>query len=218
MSTSFTSKTLICINSCLSDIASLEKLKNTEWYKAVALSENYDVITVLADPNIEADSIHGDKLVIKTEEEYTNLCMKTFHMIEYFIALTSCDFFMKVDSKIIEGQHDKTSEQFSFNHFLRKFNEKAFESDYGGACPILGANPNQLRYWASSKNLTVMPELLLTELGINEFPIKYWAGSSYSLSRANAHKATQRKDVFESFKNLMAGCEDLCVGTIVNKL
>ena len=106
----------------------------------------------------------------------------------------------------------------TFDHFLKKFKEGAFKEEYGGACPILGANPNQLRHWANSKNLSVMPELLLTELGIDEFPIKYWAGSSYSLGRGNTYKITQNKHVFDSFKNLMAGCEDLCVGTVVKKL
>lgn len=218
MSTSSTNKTLICINTCLSDSKSLEKLKSTDWYKNISNSDRYEVIIALADPNVGTSFTFEDKLIIKTEEEYTNLCMKTFYIVDYFMQNTIFDFLMKVDSKIIEGQHNGVSSQFSFEHFEQKFKEGAFLENYGGACPIIGANPNQLRFWASTKNLTVMPELLLSEIGIEEFPFKYWAGSSYSLSRGNAYKITQHKHVFESFKNLMAGCEDLCVGTVVNKL
>ena len=211
-------KTLICINSCLNDADSLTKLKETEWFRNVDQSPEYKVVTVLADPDISETFIDGETLIIKTEEEYTNLCMKTYHMIDYFMRGTINDYFIKIDSKIIEGEHNKTSDLFSFNNFLKKFNEEAFKENYGGACPILGANPNQLRHWASTKNLTVMPELLLTELNIDEFPIKYWAGSAYSLSRGAAYKAHYNKNVFKAFKNLMAGCEDLCIGTIMHKL
>lgn len=218
MSFSSTNKTLVCINTCLDDTESLYQLKETDWYQFIEKSPEYRPMTVLADPKVGHSFTYEDKLIIKTEEEYTNLCMKTFYMIDYFMQNTTYDYFMKVDSNIIKGNHDTTSELFSFNHFLKKFNEKAFKENYGGACPILGANPNQLRYWANSKNLSVMPELLLTELGIDEFPIKYWAGSSYSLGRGNAYKVTQNKNTFKSFKNLMAGCEDLCIGTVVKKL
>lgn len=218
MSTSYINKTLICINTCANDTLSLEKLKQTSWFNSVESSEEYEVITVLADPSIERSLIYKDNLIVKTEESYVNLCMKTFHMINYFVQNTTYDYFIKIDCNIIEGNHNSTSQLFSFEHFLEKFNKGAFKNDYGGACPILGANPNQLRHWASTKKLTVMPELLLSELGIDEFPLKYWAGSSYSLSRNNALKAVKYKNVFKSFKNMMAGCEDLCIGTIVNKL
>ena len=218
MSFSSTNKTLVCINTCLNDAKALNELKQTDWYKFIESSPEYVPITVIADPDVGHSFVYEDKLIIKTEEEYTNLCMKTFYMVDYFMQNTIYDYFMKVDSNIIKGNHNATSELFSFDHFLKKFNEGAFKNQYGGACPILGANPNQLRHWANSKQLSVMPELLLTELGIDEFPIKYWAGSSYSLARGNTYKITQHKHVFHSFKNLMAGCEDLCVGTIVNKL
>lgn len=211
-------KTLICINSCLSDEESLTKLRDTEWFREVDESPEYDIVIALANPSISETHIEGQNLIIKTEEDYTNLCMKTYYMIDYFMCKTINDYFIKIDSKIIEGEHNKTSNLFSFDNFLKKFNEGAFKENYGGACPILGANPNHLRHWASTKNLTVIPELLLSELDIDKFPLKYWAGSAYSLSRGAAHKAHGRKDVFEAFKRLMSGCEDLCIGTIIDKL
>lgn len=188
MSTSSTSKTLICINTCHQDAASLEELRATDWFNFVNSSSEYEVIIVLADPNVGTSFTYEDKLIIKTEEAYDNLCMKTFYMIEYFLTVTSFDFILKLDSKIIEGRHNNTSHLFSFENFLDNFYKNSFEQDYGGACGIIGTNPTLLRSWASSKNLTIMPELLLTELGIEEFPMKYWAGSSYSLSRKFAQK------------------------------
>ena len=218
MSTSYTSKTLICINTCLEDAESLHKIQQTDWFKKVKNSENYKVISVLSDPTVSASFTYEDKLIIKTEESYTNLCMKTYYMVDYFLQNTEHQYFIKVDCNLINGNHDDVSHLFSFDNFVDKFNSGSFEEEYGGACPILGTNPNHLRHWAASKNLTIMPELLLCELGIEEFPIKYWAGSSYSLSRGSAQKLHNTKKAFESFKNLMAGCEDLCFGTVLTKL
>ena len=52
MSTLSTNKILICIYTCEKDIDSLNKLKDTNWYKDVSINSNNRILNIFADPLI----------------------------------------------------------------------------------------------------------------------------------------------------------------------
>lgn len=212
MSTLSTSKILICLYSCKKDAASLEKLKDTDWYKDVSSLENFTIIDVFADPVIDNEfELKGDLLTLKTEESYDNLCMKTYQMIEVCAKVFDFNYLLKIDANIIENRHNTTSMLFSFDYFLQKFYNEGVIGEYNGLTPIMNNTVDQFRSWASSKNLFVMPEVLISDIGESKWATNYWAGGCYCLGKNSISKILNQKDLFVKFKNLMAGCEDMAI-------
>lgn len=219
MSILSTSKILICINSCERDHGSVQKLKNSNWYKDCAERSNIDFIFYYADPMIGCDFIHNTKeleLKIKTEESYNNLSTKTIKMISSCLEISDFDFILKIDCRIIENLHNHTSSLFSFENFTKCFYNESMFKDYGGFTPIIGTTITGFRDWASSKSMFVLPEVFESIHCPHGLPKHYWAGGGYCLSRSNAEKVASQKELFEDCKNLMGGCEDICVGIACN--
>tara|TARA_B100000035_G_scaffold106874_1_gene90641 strand:+ start:790 stop:1446 length:657 start_codon:yes stop_codon:yes gene_type:complete len=216
MSTLSTSKILVCIYTCEKDRSSLEKLKSTNWYKDISSRNNFQAIDVFADESINEEyQLKNNTLTVKTQESYDNLCIKTYKMIQACNQLFEFDYLLKIDSNIIENRHNKTSMLFSFEYFLEKFYNSGVIGEYNGLTPIAGNTIESFRNWANSKSLFVMPEVILSELGGNCWPKSYWAGGCYCLGKNSILKILQRKDLFDKFKNLMGGCEDMAIATSI---
>jgi hypothetical protein len=214
MSTLSTSKILVCIYTCAQDAESVAELKDTDWFKDVSSRDNFEIIEVLADPSIKEEySFKNNILTLKTEESYDNLCMKTYNMIDACSKLFDFDHLLKIDSNIIKNRHNKTSMLFSFEYFLKKFYNEGVFGEYNGLTPIQGNTVEQFRNWASSKKLFVMPEVLISEIGESKWATNYWAGGCYCLGQKSIQKVIAQKKLFQKFKNLMGGCEDMAVAS-----
>lgn len=212
MSTLSTSKILVCIYTCEKDRSSLEKLKSTDWYKDISSRNNFQAIDVFADETINEEyQIKNNTLTVKTQESYDNLCIKTYKMIQACDQLFDFDYLLKIDSNIIENRHNKTSMLFSFEYFLEKFYNSGVIGEYNGLTPIIGNTIHSFRNWANSKSLFVLPEVIISELGDDRWPNSYWAGGCYCLGIDSISKILQQKSLFDKFKNLMGGCEDMCI-------
>ena len=206
-------KILVCLYSCKSDKKSLSTLKDTNWYQKYSKLNNYQFIDVYADISTDKSILINDsELILKTEESYDNLSIKTYKMIEKCLELFNFDYLVKVDASIVEDRHTSISSDFSFDNFKDSFDDLFFlKSEYSGYYKNQGLSIPIFRAWASQKKLFVLPEALFSELGLDKFPTSYWSGKSYSLSRSYCNKIMDHYDIFEKFKNLMGGTEDLCV-------
>ena len=220
MSILSTNNILICINTCDRDKDSLSRLKDSDWYRYCQECSNIKIITYSAkklEDGIDFNYIDSIRhMFLNTVESYDNLSIKTFKMLSACNLSFSFDFLLKVDCRIIDNLHNNTSDLFSFENFLKAFFNETLFADYGGFTPIIGTTNNSFRQWASSKKLFVLPEIFLNEIGINSLPSNYWAGGAYCLSSQCVEKIIKQTKLFESCKNLMGGCEDLCVGIAVN--
>lgn len=216
MSTLSTSKILICIYTCESDIDSLNELKETEWYKEYSKYDNIKIIDVYADENISEEyNYNNNELTVKTKECYENLSIKTYKMIETCINLFDFNFLLKLDSAIIKNKYNHINSKFSFEYFVKNFKSGKIIKEYGGCCPILETSIDSLAHWSLNKGLESSPSLFSMSIG-GELPQYYWAGSSYCLSRKNCLKTIKNKDIFIKAKDYMCGIEDLSVGICIN--
>lgn len=217
MSTLSTSKILVCIYTCEKDRSSLEKLKSTDWYKDISSRNNFQTIDVFADESINAEcKLKNNTLTVKTEESYDNLCIKTYKMIQACDQLFEFDYLLKIDSTIIENTHKDISFLFSFEYFLKKFYSDGVIGEYNGLTPITNNTIGSFRNWANSKSLFVLPEVIISEHGEKSWPKNYWGGKCYCLSKRNIFKILSKKSIFLQFKNLMGGCEDMCIRFSLN--
>jgi hypothetical protein len=220
MSILSTSKILICINSCERDIDSILKLKESEWYKDCKARDNITIVFYYADPSLgQDDFVHKPssfELKLNTEESYDNLSIKTFKMLSSCSTIFDFDFLLKVDCKIIDDQHNSTSSLFSFENFNKCFYDESMFKDYGGFTPIVGSTVESFRNWASSKKLFVLPEIFISNHNLDGLPNHYWAGGGYCLSKIYVNRIIEQENLFRECKNLMGGCEDICVGIACN--
>lgn len=220
MSILSTSDILICINSCERDLKSVEKIKESDWYKHCNSKENIRVVFYYADPSLGKDDFHYETnteiLKLNTEESYDNLSIKTFKMLSCCSTIFHFDFLLKIDCRIIDNLHNHTSPLFSFENFKKCFYDESMFDDYGGFTPIIGSTVEGFRNWASSKKLFVLPEIFISNYSLDGLPDHYWAGGGYCLSKKYVSKVIKQKDLFEDCKNLMGGCEDMCVGIACN--
>ncbi len=216
MSTLSTSKILICIYTCEQDIESLNKLKQTQWYKKYSNYKNIKIIDVYADENInDIYNYNNNELTVKTEEAYLNLSIKTYRMISACVDLFEFDYLIKVDSAIVKDIYKANDHRFGLDYFVKKFSSGKIISEYGGCCPILGTTPDILESWATKKGMESSPSLFFMTLS-REPPQHYWAGSCYCLSKANCEKILNQEYIFEKAKDYMCGIEDLSVGLAVS--
>jgi hypothetical protein len=212
----FPRKVLVCIYTCKKDEDSLNKLLDSDWFKSISSISNFKFIKVYADESIDKDFIlDEDSLILKTEEDYLNLSVKTFLMIKHCYENFEFDFLLKIDSSIIEDNHFSVSPVFSFENFKNKFKESFFSKPYNGYAKIEGNSLESFKNWASLKSVFVLPEPLFEEIGFDKWPNSYWSGKSYSISRELIPLVLESESLFYKFKNLMGGCEDFCIGMIL---
>ena len=111
MSTLSTSKILVCIYTCENDVDSLNKLKETGWYKKYSQYNNITIIDVYADENINQEyNYKNNELTVKTEESNTNLSIKTYKMIE------TCINLLKAGHDVSVVQFGNSNKKFLFNN------------------------------------------------------------------------------------------------------
>ena len=203
---------LFCLYTCEADEPSLHKLKETDWYKELSTKSNTKFIEIYADPDISSRYILcGNRLTVKTEESYDNLCIKTYKMIEACSREITFDYLVKLDCNIIENRHNKTSNLFSFEYFIEKFNDPGIIGEYNGLTPIKNNTVSTFRNWASMKKIFVMPEALISDIGEDKWPTEYWAGGCYCLGKKSVAKILKQKELFYKFKRLMGACEDMAI-------
>ena len=206
-------KILICIYTCKKDRDLMLELKSSEWYRNCQNNANVQFVDVYADesPN-ESFMANDNELIVKTQESYDNLCMKTYEMIKSCASLFDFDILIKLDASIISNKHVSVSPIFSFENFVNWFAAGSFlKNDYDGYCKIEGNCIESFRNWASNQGLFVLPEALFSDIGNDKWPDWYWGGKCYSLSRNSCEKILPYLNLFEKFKNLMGGCEDFCI-------
>ena len=206
-------KILVCLYTCESDEPSLQKLKNTEWYKDINSRPNFKILEVFASEKTNSCNLLENKLTVSTAESYDNLSIKTYKMLKFCVENLDFDCLLKIDSSIIENRHKKISYLFSFEYFLEKFYQDKILGEYNGLTPILNNTIDSFRNWANSKKLFVLPEVLISEIGKKAWPDSYWGGKCYCLGRNSINKILSKPEIFEKFKNLMGGCEDMCVAS-----
>jgi hypothetical protein len=215
MFTSYTNKVLVCVYTHKGDHVNLEKLKRTAWYLHYSKLSNFTFIDFYGD-SINSGGTNNS-VILEAEDDYSKLSIKTIKMVEYSVNNIDFDFLVKIDSSIVSDAHVSSSNLFSFDNFIRKFNSNFFNLEYNGYVPILRNTFKSFRSWAASKKLAVMPEILFQDIGLDMWPNSYWGGKCYSISLQCCHALINNKPLFYRFKELMGGCEDLCVGTVLRK-
>jgi len=210
-------KKLICIYTCNRDKQHLDKLKQTDWYEQVTNDESCQVLEVYADPDIQEESIlelsenmKDGILILKTEEAYDKLSLKTFNMIKACVSHTSdFDYLIKVDATLIDYDHPHPN--IDFNYFVSCFNQPSFYKEYNGICKWGGVSASTHYSWTQRKGIpNIRLEPMVEALG-NE-PFAFYSGKCYVLNNDLCkHIAAHGETMALVYATHLAGVEDIMI-------
>lgn len=202
-------KILICIYSSLSHQEKVEEIKKSVWLNDFNRYDNTQFFEVYGGASKTYST--DNKVFLETKEDYKELSLKTYEMINYFNKYYDFDFLLKIDSSIID--RDSDIRQYTFRNFENNYRNKLFIRDYDGVLNVENHSFRYIHQWAQSKNMKASPEHIFGNGKIPDF----WGGNAYVLSKKSCEILSQNKNIFEDFKEHMCGCEDLCIGYILNK-
>ena len=206
-------KRLICIYTCKQDEVALNKLKQTEWYKQVLEDKHCTVYSVFADASIKSEYIldkENNTLIIKAEEDYSKLSLKTHQMMKVCVELEEFDFLIKVDATLINFRNKSL---LSFDYFCSQFNNTDFYKEYGGILWYIRQEIWRIEEWAKSKNLKNVDVKKVFDTDDDIAP--FYSGKCYVLGYDFCKFVASHGGVWaDKFAKYVGGSEDTMMGLI----
>ena len=208
-------KKLICIYTCIKDQPRLKKLKETDWYRQVTTDDECTVIEVYADPSISEEYIYTEGenvLIVRAEEVYNKLSIKTYSMIKACVSLMEFDYLVKVDATLIDYIHPHPD--MNFNYFKEMYNKPEFCQEYNGIVLWEGVSAASHYAWTQRKRIPNINLNTLYELMGKEY-ISFYSGKCYVIdNNVCKYIAKHGETTAYVFAQHIGGNEDL----MVNKL
>lgn len=198
-----------------------------KWYKYLINHPKYKCYFVYANPYLESDFTtyvdykNRNILEVKCQEKYDKLSIKTHHMIKAFINLGIFDYFIKMDSTLINYVNSdfETDLKDSFKEqiysFIRK--KKCVGKDYYGFY-LNYCNFQNAKRWINIKskehNKPVDFEYFNS---IFNKDFEYYSGKFYTLSYQNCVKVANNISESYLFAEKILGIEDIYVKKSISK-
>ena len=221
--------TLICIYTCSRDIECDILIRESDWY----LKNQSPVLFVTCDPSITHDYIFqhkSNKLIIKTEESYTNLSTKTLKMIQAVVAEMQFDYMVKVDSTLINYRMKTESwhKWSAFEEFIAS--DKSLQV-YGGIKYWKHLKLRRTLAWHRDRGISVNKDDIVNIFRGNipydkhknkwykvKFP-GWWTGKCYVINREFAEYISLNGDSINSMfiKANLGAPEDLYIGNMYSR-
>lgn len=213
-------KILLCLYTCNADAEALHALESTPFIQKARESPQIDVVTVTADPHLEAPSVDAQRIVVPCTEDYRYLSVKTYLMIQAALA-KPFDFLLKVDATLAnyasrpQAKSEEVLSRLSPSAALAALDEgRLFASAYNGLVEQV-ARREGFEGWLHLKGIS--GNFLKVFPGGEASP-PYFLGKLYSLRRdfcefISAHGA----DMALAHQTWLGGAEDLMIGRLYQR-
>jgi len=207
-------KKLICVYTCQRDVEFLNKLKQTDWYKEATADKNNTVFSVYADPTIGEEYIidkQNNTLIVKAEEEYSKLSLKTYQMIKACVDFEEFDYLIKVDSTIVDDL-TMNSRGMRFETFLNKYYSRSLYEDYDGPWFLSVTNKNIINWFKMQGISHTNPYKVFKS---DEDIPSFYSGKSYIVGYEFCKYISKNgKPLAELMVEHVGGAEDLTIATL----
>jgi len=182
-------------------------------------------IYVRADPTLSKSKMGTDclTLTVDTVEAYSNLCLKTYKMIQYCTNHLSFDFLMKIDvTSGVEAMNlnpevvNRVSDQQKMiDHLEEVKNSIGMRTfDHYAGWKKIKANQTGVERWARLKGLEIDYEKLLG----GEILLPYFSGKCYTVSRRFARFISEHGEgVALAHTQCLPGSEDMMIGRLYGR-
>jgi len=148
----------LCVYTCKNDF-----ILHNEFYASPVIAflkniDGLDVFEVTANPSITATALEGNQLVIKTDESYVNLPLKTYKMICHLSEHLNYDFIVKIDvttlTRAISNNSLTGGKVITNSELISLFSDPDYYRDYNGFVQ-LNARRRGAENWAANKGISI---------------------------------------------------------------
>ena len=214
---------LICVYTCEAHECFHSEFQDSRIGKYLNSFPNAQQVYVHADPGLTESRLNLNRLTVDTAEAYSNLCVKTFKMIQYCTNYVRFDFLMKIDvssgilklnlnPKVLNRVSD---EQVMIDHLeeIKRSIRSGIITNYTGWKKI-AASRNGVERWAKLKDLEINYKKLL---GVDVAP-PYFSGKCYTVSRQFAQFIGEYgEDLALEHTQYLPGSEDMMIGRLYDR-
>lgn len=195
---------IICIYTCEKDIVSKNLIKKSKWYKKEIKNKKNKIIFVYAKKIKKNFDLIKDILYVNTEEEYSNLSIKTLKMIKACVKMFNFKYLIKLDSTLINYKTE--IKELNFKNFENWYDSKLWLSPYSGIYLHKDVTIDSIKKWCTRKGLSCKPNMI-----IQCKKISYYSGKCYSINYSNCIHISNKIRESMLYRMHMAGIEDIFI-------
>jgi hypothetical protein len=206
---------LVCIYTCRKHADLLAAFYATEFGQYLKGLQNTLILETYADPEI-SESMHvNEKLILKTNEKYENLSVKTYLMIDYCVSNFKFRNLLKVDVTTVlpRSNLDSASShaEITPDQLVRFLGDRGKFGDYEGIKLLSDAGRSGAENWARKKGGAID---YLRVFGNRNMP-PYYTGKCYFLSHCFARFISQHgASMAREHAHYLMGSEDVMIGRL----
>jgi len=209
---------LACIYTCRKHADLLSKFHLTEFGVYLKGLSNTLILEIYADPEISESMYENSELILKTEEKYENLSVKSYLMIDYCVSNFQFKHLLKVDVTNVLPRSNLESEsshaEISPHQMVKFLSARESFGDYEGIKLLTNAGRKGAENWASKKGGAIDYQRVFGE---EDMPL-YYTGKCYALSNRLARFISQHgSSMAREHANYLMGSEDVMIGRLNEK-
>lgn len=213
-----TYKLVVCIYTCEKHRKLLLQFHKSVLGQYIQKLPDTKILEVYANPNIHESTLKNNELILKTEEKYEALSLKTHKMFEYCTNHLDFQHILKIDVTTIMTHFDvpeyKDRKPIDQNELILFLISSLHKKDYDGFTLHSRATIDNAENWASKKGATINYKKLFGEGPLPPF----YSGKCYILSNHFAKFVSQHgKVVAKEHERYFLGSEDVMIGRLYEK-
>ncbi len=204
---------LVCIYTCEAHRHLLERFYASEVGVLLRDAPGARLLEVYADATAPGSSVDGRRMVLRADERYEALSIKTHRMIEFGVRNFQFENLVKIDVTTVMTELDspeyaerKAMDMSALAQFIR---DADYSRDYNGFMLHERAGREGAENWARKKGGAIQYSRLFGEGPMPPF----YSGKCYLLSRRFAeYIANSGADVADEHRLFFLGSEDVMIG------
>jgi hypothetical protein len=209
---------LVCIYTCKKHAYLLSQFYATEFGEYLKGLPNTLVLETYADPEIPVSMHDKNQLTLKTNEEYENLSVKTYLMIEYCISNFQFKHLLKVDVTNVLPRSNLESEsshaEMAPKQLMDFVGGRVSFGDYEGIKLLSNAGRSGAENWARKKGGAIDYQRIFGDRSMSS----YYTGKCYALSYRFAQYIAQHgAGMAQEHARYLMGSEDVMIGRLIEK-
>lgn len=207
---------LICIYTCEKHRGLLGKFHQSIIGQYLEGLAGAKILEVYANPNIHYPTHNKNELLLRTQEKYEALSLKTYKMIDYCVQHFDFQHLLKIDVAVVrtrfsqpEYEERKPVDLDKLIHFLK---QASLDKDYDGFTFYQNVVKKSSENWAAKKGGTINWEKVFGER--TQLP-PFYRGPCYLVSKRFAKYISQHgRQMAEEHEKYFLGAEDVMIGRL----
>lgn len=208
--------TLVCIYTCDEHRGLLHKFHASALGQYLKGLADIRLIEVYADPEIDHSTLHKNELILKAQEKYEALSIKTYKMIKYCVQNIDFQYLLKIDVATVRdqfiGPQYEGRKPVDLGELINFLKTASFDEDYDGFTLFQNVPRANSENWAAKKGGAIDFKRVF---GNSQYLPPFYRGLCYMVSRRFAQYISQNgQEMAEEHEKYFLGAEDVMVGRL----